>query len=90
MARWVHVGRVGGYGIITGEAGEVEEFDTFTCPHCNGVCIIRLGSGKQRGYCHLCNGPTCGRKNCMECVPFMKKLERHERRFELRKAMDRA
>jgi len=89
MARGVHVGRVEGYAIITGEAGEVQEFDTFTCPHCNGVCIIRPGSGKQRGYCNMCGGPTCGRPNCMECVPFLKKLERHERRFELRKAMDR-
>ena len=80
----------GGYGVITDIDGSIEEHDTFTCVHCNRVQLVRPGSGTQRGYCRLCDAPVCGHKNCMECVPFLKKLERHERREELRKAMERA
>ena len=80
----------GGYGVITDVEGGIEEHDTFTCPHCNCVQIVRPGSGPTRGYCPLCDAPTCGKKNCVEGVPFMKKIERSERREELRRAMDRA
>jgi hypothetical protein len=82
--------RVGGYAITTGLWGEIEEHDTFTCPHCNGVCIIHPGSGKQRGYCFLCNAATCGKKQCNNgCSPFMKKIEAMENRYRLHKVMER-
>ena len=81
--------RVGGCAITTGLWGEVEEHDTFTCPHCNGVCIIRPGSGTQRGYCFRCNLPTCGREHCMSCIPFERKMEEMEARYRLRRALDR-
>ena len=90
MARGVYVGRVGGYIIISGEWGEVQEHDTFTCPHCNGVQVIRPGSGTQRGYCHLCTAPTCGKERCLECVPFERMMEEMEARGRLRQALDRA
>ena len=82
--------RIGGYCIITGEWGEVEEIDTFTCPHCNAIQLIRPGSGTQRGYCFRCNKPTCGKEGCLTCVPFERKLEEVEQRYRLQKAMDRA
>ena len=78
----------GGYAIATTPEGAFEEHDTFTCPHCNSVQIVRPGSGTKRGYCQLCDAPTCGKKNCVECVPFLKKIERYERREELRRIMD--
>ena len=81
--------RVGGYAITTGVWGEVEEYDTFTCPHCNGVCFIRPGSGTQRGYCFRCNLPTCGKERCMSCIPFERKMEEMEARSRLRRALDR-
>ena len=81
--------RVGGYAITTGLWGEVEEYDTFTCPHCNGVCVIRPGSGTQRGYCFRGNLPTCGREHCMTCIPFERKMEEMEARYRLRRALDR-
>ena len=82
--------RVGGYALTTGLWGEVEEYDTFTCPHCNGVCVIHPGSGTQRGYCFRCNLPTCGREHCMTCIPFERKMEEMEARYRLRKALDRS
>ena len=81
--------RVGGYAVSTGIWGEVEEYDTFTCPHCNGVCFIRPGSGTQRGYCFRCNLPTCGKERCMSCIPFERKMEEMEARYRLRRALDR-
>ena len=81
--------RVGGYSVTTGVWGEVEEHDTFTCPHCNGVCFIRPGSGTQRGYCFRCNLPTCGKERCMSCIPFERKMEEMEARYRLRRALDR-
>jgi len=89
------VGRVtlhnpGGYGIMIDVEGGTEEHDTFTCPHCNSVQIVRPGSGTKRGYCRLCDSPTCGKEKCLECVPFIKKIERYERREELRRIMERA
>ena len=81
--------RVGGYAVTTGLWGEVEEYDTFTCPHCNGVCVIRPGSGTQRGYCFRCNLPTCGREHCISCIPFERKMEEMEARYRLRRALDR-
>ena len=84
------MGRVGGYGILTGSSAEIEELDTFTCCHCNGVQFIRPGSGTQRGYCFNCNQPTCGKERCLNCIPFERKMEEMENRHRLRKAMDRA
>ena len=81
--------RIGGYAVTTGVGGEVEEYDTFTCPHCNGVCFIRPGSGKQRGYCFRCNLPTCGKKRCGACVPFERKMEEMEARHRLWQALDK-
>jgi len=78
------VGGVNGYLISTGEWGEVREYDTFTCPHCNSAQIVRPGSGTKRGYCHLCSAPTCGKEPCLNCVPFERKLEAMENRYRLR------
>lgn len=78
------MGRIGGYAVIHTDWGEIEEHDTFTCPHCNGVQIVRPGSGTQRGYCGLCDAPTCGKESCVECVPFKKKIEVMENRYRLR------
>lgn len=82
--------RPGGYGVLTFEPlGILEEHDTFTCPHCNKVCIVRPGSGTHRGFCFRCNGPTCGGNRCQVCVPFERKLEAMENRYRLHKAMER-
>ena len=84
------LGRVSpGYAIITGDWGEVKEYDTLTCPHCNGVSIIRPGSGTKRGFCFRCDKPTCGKEPCLNCIPFERKLEEMEGRYRLRKALDR-
>lgn len=79
-----------GYAIIQNEWGAITESDTYGCPHCQQVVHTHVGSRKQRGYCFLCNAPTCGLKECMEnCSPFLKRIEAAERRDILRRAIER-
>ena len=60
----------------------VVEDDVQTCPHCQAVIRMRqwgeTKNGKMAGgYCSKCDKPTCGHKDCLECVPFLKRLEKH-------------
>jgi hypothetical protein len=49
--------------------------ETHQCCHCGGHFIMRRGSGKVRGFCLKCQGPTCGAGGCDRCVPFEARLE---------------
>lgn len=55
-----------------------EYADTLQCCHCNSQFTVVKGSGKVRGFCTMCMGPTCGAQ-CHECLPFMKRLEEFEK-----------
>lgn len=44
--------------------------DLLQCVHCQFVWRVRPGSGRRRGFCTRCQGVTCGKPACMECVPF--------------------
>lgn len=72
-------------------AGRIIEYDTITCCHCNRIELIQPGSGTKRGWCFMCARPECGRPECSSatqgCVPFERKLERYERRMQLRERM---
>jgi len=66
-----------GFEIITGESS-VEEYETICCVHCRHHWRLIPGSGKNRGWCNHCFGPTCGAKQCDTCVPYMKMIEQCE------------
>jgi hypothetical protein len=53
--------------------------DTMTCKHCGHTWIPVKGSGKVRGWCMKCNGPTCGHPACDECKPFEQQLTEYEK-----------
>mgnify|MGYP001581667523 FL=1 len=59
------------------------ERDTLQCRHCLYTWCVEPGSGRQRGWCTMCDGPTCGSRECSErCLPFERRqelLERSER-----------
>ena len=56
------------------------ERDTLQCRHCQYTWFVDPGSGKQRGWCTMCNGPTCGSQECSErCLPFERMQELIER-----------
>lgn len=40
-------------------------------------------TGRRRGFCFRCMGPTCGQGKCVKCIPFEAQLEAMEgtRRF---------
>ena len=64
-------------GFIFIDGQEVAE--TLCCVHCRSHWVPVKGSGKVRGFCRKCMGPTCGSKSCDTCVPFEKRLEQIER-----------
>lgn len=60
--------------------------ETLMCVHCQMHWVVEPGSGRRRGWCWKCNGPTCGKYNCeMGCMPFEKALEMSEARDRLRR-----
>ena len=64
-------------GIITiddPEFAHTIQKETLCCMHCRRHWIVEPGSGKRRGYCYKCAGPTCGSKKCDTCVPFEKAM----------------
>ena len=67
---------------VTDDRG-MREYRSFVCAHCNRIIIVKPGSGRQRGFCLLCQRPTCGHAACGHCVPWEAKLEAMEgrRRF---------
>lgn len=71
-----------GYLLVTSPDG-TREADTAQCVHCQKIWVIKKGSGIERGWCMNCCGPTCGDKNCCNCVPFIKKIEDIERKNKL-------
>jgi hypothetical protein len=62
----------------------IAEGQTITCAHCGIVWQVKPGSGRERGWCLRCGGPTCGSKACTErCVPYERQMEIMERRARL-------
>lgn len=69
-------------GIVVASSydGPVVERDTLQCVHCGGHWIVVVGSGRKRGWCKHCQGPLCGKRQCMErCYPLEKRLDDMEK-----------
>lgn len=70
-------------GYLIGPDGNVAG-ETLMCRHCQAHWVVQMGSGKQRGFCLKCMGPTCGASACeTECIPWEKMIERSEGRCSL-------
>jgi hypothetical protein len=69
-------GRPNKRGVILLDGKEVAE--TLQCVHCGRHWQVVPGSGAKRGWCAHCNGPSCGKPQCMVCVPAEAKLEFQE------------
>lgn len=67
-----------GYIAITTIEGHLREADTLQCVHCGMHWMVVKGSGRRRGFCTRCAGPTCGQHACDECVPMEQQLENIE------------
>lgn len=82
------VRRASGYYIITGPDGIEAEGETLMCVHCQAHWKVEPGSGKQRGFCMNCYGPTCGREPCeTHCIPFEKAIEGMEAKDRFRRSV---
>jgi len=60
-----------GVVVVTDDSGE-HQYETMCCVHCRVHWRIQPGSGKKRGFCYKCGGPTCGQHKCDTCVDYMK------------------
>lgn len=69
----------GSYAIINDPELGVSEKRYLQCVHCGMHYEVRPGSGRTRGVCLMCYGPTCGRPGCDPCVPLERRLEMWER-----------
>jgi len=71
--------KAAGHVIITSADGSSIEQDTIQCVHCQRHWQVIPGSGRKRGFCRKCMGPTCGSVACDEsCYPFEKRLDHVE------------
>lgn len=62
--------------IITDPAvGREIQRDVLQCKHCQTMWVVVPGSGRRRGFCTRCNGPTCGAEACDTCLHFEKRAE---------------
>lgn len=77
-----------GYGVFSpSDSDRVVEEYSITCSHCGHVFFFQRGSGRERGWCHMCGASTCGETLCdpslYGCAPFEKKLDAYERSAKL-------
>ena len=65
--------------IVTSEFGLPVTRDTLQCRHCGRHWVVEPGSGRSRGWCFNCAGPTCGAERCEKvCEAQEKMVERIE------------
>ncbi len=57
---------------------EIAVFKSMKCLHCGFHWDVIPGSGRKRGWCQNCNGPTCGSPACDPCVHYMQKIDNME------------
>lgn len=53
--------------------------DTLQCVHCGVHWVVVRGSGRRRGFCMKCMGPTCSPECSKACVPQERMLEAIEK-----------
>jgi hypothetical protein len=78
----------GGYAQIVDPDGGRQEFDTFTCAHCNRVTHVKARQRPEDigGLCKQCMGLICPRCVGEPCAPFLKRLDDMEARARFRRA----
>ncbi len=80
----------GGYLVITGPES-VEEYDTFTCGHCQRVVVVKhkAQASDLGGMCRLCMKLVCAECDTLgSCTPFEKQMEEEEKSYRLRRAIE--
>lgn len=67
----------GGYVTITDASGGVEEYDSFTCGHCQHIVHVppMTDPANIGGLCKACMKMIC--PNCLgkDCIPWEKQME---------------
>lgn len=79
--------RAGGYLCVSVDGQTSQEFDTFTCAHCNGVTVVRPKTDAG-GWCSMCSRAVCARCADGACTPFEKRLAEMEARYHALRSYD--
>lgn len=68
------------------------QMDLLQCVHCQFMWVVQPGSGRRRGWCFKCGGPTCGADKCMECGAIERRTDLYEagKIVDLMSPLDRA
>lgn len=69
--------RAGGYSIRVGPIGPVQEWDTFTCAHCQWVSFMPPRTEPEH-RCKQCYGYTCNKCVGKDCMPLEEQLRMME------------
>lgn len=78
------MGKLSGAIVIDG----VVVCETLQCCHCQKHFPVRKDSGTLRGYCMNCMRVTCGKEQCVECMPFLKRCDLIEANERKRRIVD--
>jgi hypothetical protein len=78
--------RPGGYARIDDPDRGRQEFDTFTCAHCNRITHVKPKARPEDigGLCKVCMGLICAACVGDACVPFLRRLDEMEARARFR------
>lgn len=74
-----------GYNRVVLDGKVVEEADTFQCAHCWTTVFICPKDPSP--WCSCCDRQWCGKPQCRECKPFMKKIEAWEAKDRQRRLL---
>lgn len=65
-----------GYFINDKNLASRQEADIRTCPHCQALIKMQeWAKAPVQNFCLKCMAPACNRKECEDCIPFMRKIE---------------
>lgn len=81
-------------GVFIEISGESDKFstneDAIQCIHCGFTWVLQLNSGRERGWCMNCLGPTCGKERCETvCQHIEAFIEAIEAKSRIKENIDR-
>ena len=56
--------------------GELKEYATLTCAHCQKIVVMNPDRKRERGYCQNCHAYVCDNAGCrVNCTPIEQCIE---------------
>ena len=70
----------GGHGYLMiddrNSGGELKQYDTLTCAHCNAIVVLNPNRIRLRAWCYSCNAYVCDDKACArDCYSILRCID---------------